>query len=113
MQKLSALLQALNQALQISVFLGKCICIQSIKKICQLSCMESRLFSIPERQFEFRNIILTLKLYSQKRLGTAKTRFCIVEMFQVYRSGIGGGFAAFATSLQQQQQLSSARFIGV
>ncbi len=37
MQNLSALIRALYQALQISVSMGKCICIRSIQKTCQLS----------------------------------------------------------------------------
>ena len=38
------------------------------------------LFPIPKRLSQFRNVIPTLEIHTQKRLGTVKTRFYIVEM---------------------------------
>ena len=42
-----------------------------------------KLFSIPKRRFFFGNVIRTLEISTQKRLGTVKTRFYIVEVLQV------------------------------
>ncbi len=42
-----------------------------------------QLFSIPERLCHYRNVRPTVEIYSQKRVGTEKTRFYIVQMFQL------------------------------
>ena len=41
-----------------------------------------KLFSIPEHLFQFRNVIRTLEIQTQQRLGTAKMRFYNVDMFR-------------------------------
>ncbi len=41
----------------------------------------SELFPTPQHLFQYRNLIPTLELYTQKHLWTVKTRFYIVEMF--------------------------------
>ncbi len=43
--------------------------------------MLHQLFPIPKGLFQFRNVIPTLGIKTQKRLGTVKTPFYIVEMF--------------------------------
>ncbi len=39
--------------------------------------------TILKRLFQFSNVIPTLEIKREKRLGTAKTRFYIVEMFAI------------------------------
>ncbi len=39
-----------------------------------------QLFSIPKRIFYFKNVIPTLEIYAQKRLGTVRTCFYIEEI---------------------------------
>ena len=41
------------------------------------------LFSVPERLCHYRNVRPTVEIYSQKRVGTEKTRFYVVQMFQL------------------------------
>ena len=38
------------------------------------------LISTPKRASKFRNVNPTLEIWTQKRLGTLKMRFCVVEM---------------------------------
>ena len=45
--------------------------------------IELQLFSIPQQLFQFKNVMPTLEVNTQKRLGTVKPRFYIVEMFQI------------------------------
>jgi len=48
-----------------------------------------KLFLILKRLFLFRDVIPTLEIYTQKRLGTVKMRFYIVEMFWMPASCMG------------------------
>lgn len=40
-----------------------------------------QLFSIPKHLFQFRNVIPTREIHTQKGLGTVQTRVSIVELF--------------------------------